>query len=152
MALSLDPVISGHRGDGTVKEEVLWNVDRGLTLTGAQVVAATVARGRVHREVRRWYGSHDILLAPTTQVLPFPVEESWPRVVAGQRMETYVEWMRSCTLVSVTGCPAISLPAGYAEGAPGSGVRLPVGVQLVAAPGADLDLLQVSRLVSTRLM
>ena len=53
-------------------------------------------------------------------------------------METYLDWMRSAYLITVTGCPAISVPAGTtAEG-------LPVGVQLVAPHGRERMLLEVA--------
>ncbi|MGO0575746.1 amidase family protein [Ornithinimicrobium panacihumi] len=167
MALSLRDLVRDHRHDGTVKVEVLWNVDRGLQLTGADVVDATVARARLDAKVARWFGRFDVLVVPVSQVLPFPVEERWPRTLAGQEMRTYVEWMRSCSLISATGCPAISVPAGAvpaisvpagavpANSVPAGSVPvgadaatgLPVGVQLVAAPGRDLDLLRVARVV-----
>ena len=50
-------------------------------------------------------------------------------------METYIDWMRSCSDITVTGCPAISVPAGFTpEG-------LPVGVQLVGRFRDDLGVL-----------
>jgi amidase len=53
-------------------------------------------------------------------------------------MGNYLEWMRSCTDITMTGCPAISVPAGFTP------AGLPVGLQLVARPGAELLLLQVA--------
>jgi amidase len=80
----------------------------------------------------------DLLALPTVQVVPFPVEVDWVREVDGAPMGNYLEWMRSCTDITMTGCPAISVPAAYTpEG-------LPVGLQLVAPPGAELLLLQVA--------
>jgi amidase len=46
--------------------------------------------------------------------------------------------MRSAYLITVTGCPAISVPAGFTpEG-------WPVGIQLVAAPRHDRRLLEIA--------
>jgi amidase len=54
-------------------------------------------------------------------------------------METYIDWMRSCCDISVTGCPAVSMPAVFTpEG-------LPVGVQFVGRPAGDVDLLRFAR-------
>ena len=45
--------------------------------------------------------------------------------IDGEQMETYIDWMKSCYFISVTGHPAISVPAGFTfEG-------LPVGIQIV---------------------
>jgi amidase len=53
-------------------------------------------------------------------------------------MGSYIEWMRSNSRISVTGCPAISVPAGF------SAARLPVGLQLVARPLGERALLEVA--------
>ena len=58
-------------------------------------------------------------------------------------MATYLDWMRSGYVITVTGCPAISVPAGHtADG-------LPVGVQIVAPFGADRRLLEVAAAFET---
>lgn len=152
MALSLREVVAGHPGQ--VKDEVIWNVERGVALTAEDLMEVAVARGRLDQEIGRFFGAdgavpagggadggagYDVLLAPTTQLVPFPAEWTWPQEVAGERMGTYVEWMRSATLISATGCPAISVPGGFTT------AGLPVGLQFVGAPGRDVDLLRVAR-------
>lgn len=133
MATNLGEVVAKHAD--VIKPEVLWNVRKGQELTAARMIEAAVARGRLRTAVQEFFDHHDVLLTPTTQVLPFPSEERWPRTVAGVAMETYVEWMRSVCLISATGCPAISVPGGFVDG-------LPVGLQLVAAEGQDVRLLR----------
>ena len=137
MATNLRQVVSSDPEQ--VKPEIVWNVQKGLGLTATELMDCAVARTRLHRSVRRFFADHDVLLAPTTQVLPFDSAQRWPRSVAGVQMQTYVEWMRSLCLISATGCPAISVPAGF------SPQGLPVGLQLVAADGHDVQLLQVAR-------
>lgn len=138
MATNLRRLVSGHDDDGLVKQDVLWNVRRGVGLTAEQLMSAAEARGRLDREVQDWFGSWDLLLTPTVQVMPFPTEQAWPREIDGVAMETYVEWMRSCSVISATRCPALSVPGGFVDG-------LPVGLQLVAAPYADDRLLRLAR-------
>jgi amidase len=68
-------------------------------------------------------------------VPPFDIDIEYPAEVDGAPQPSYVSWMRSCSLISATGCPAMSVPAGFtADG-------LPVGLQVVAAPGADATVL-----------
>ena len=50
-------------------------------------------------------------------------------------MTTYIDWMRSCSLITMTSHPALSLPCGFTpEG-------LPVGAQIVARYRGEADLL-----------
>lgn len=137
MAVNLGLVVAEH-GD-LVKPEVRWNVAKGLALTAPELVEAAVARTQLHIAIRRFFGQYDVLLAPSTQVLPFESEHRYPTSVRGVQMQTYVEWMRSLCLISATGCPAISVPGGF------SASGLPVGLQLVAADGLDVNLLRVAR-------
>jgi amidase len=70
-------------------------------------------------------------------VLPFPVELEFPTEIAGVPQDNYLEWMRSCTVISATGCPALSVPGGFTPGG------LPVGLQIIGAPRADRRVLEV---------
>ncbi|MCZ2805813.1 amidase [Modestobacter sp. VKM Ac-2983] len=120
-----------------VKETIRWNAARGAALTGADVGRAEVAHTALFERVVAFFERFDVLLAPTTQVLPFPVEQEYPTEVAGVPQEDYLGWMRSCTLISATGCPALSVPGGFTPDG------LPVGLQVIGAPRADRRVLEV---------
>jgi amidase len=125
------------RGD-ELKETIRWNVEVARSQSAADVARALRARGSLQARVRSFFEHHDVIALPTVQVVPFPVEVEWPREIEGVAMETYIDWMRSCTDITLMGCPAISVPCGFsAEG-------LPVGLQMVAPPGAELLLLQIA--------
>jgi amidase len=85
--------------------------------------------------MRRFMAEVDAVALPVCQVAPFDIALEWPRDVAGRPMQSYIEWMRSCSDITVTGCPAISVPAGFTPDG------LPVGLQLVGRHGGDLALL-----------
>ncbi len=141
MAIKLRELVTRHP-DG-VKPEVRWNVEHGRQLTGDELMDATLARTRLRSELDRWFSRYDVLVAPTSQVLPFPFDQRYPQVIAGQEMGSYVEWMRSCTLVSAMGGPAVSMPAGFGRGADGR--ELPVGLQIVGREGAEVGVLRIAQ-------
>jgi amidase len=121
-----------------LKATVVWNVEQGLALGDDEVSEARALLGTIRERAARFFERYDLLAMPTTQVLPFPVEVEYPTEVEGVAMPTYLDWMESCWCVTVTGLPAISVPAGRVG-------RLPVGLQLVGAPRGDLELLRAAR-------
>ena len=134
--LGLGDLVKKH-GD-TIKPEIRWNVEQGLRLTAQDMIDAALARTRLDTSVRRYFGKYDVFASPTTQVLPFDVAERYPTSVNGVEFETYLDWMRSATLISATGLPAVSVPAGFSDDG------LPVGLQLAMPHGSDVELLQVA--------
>lgn len=121
-----------------LKDTIRWNVELARLLSAADVGVALRERGALQERVRRFFERHDLLALPTVQVVPFPVELDWVREIEGVALDNYLQWMQSCTDITVTGCPAISVPAGFTPDG------LPVGLQLVAPPGQELLLLQVA--------
>jgi amidase len=120
-----------------VKESIRWNAEAGAKLTGSDVGRAEMLHTALFEQVVSFFDRFDVLLTPTTQVLPFPVEQEYPTEVGGVPFGNYLEWMRSCTLISATGCPALSVPGGFTPDG------LPVGLQIVGAPRADRRVLEV---------
>lgn len=120
------------------KDTAQWNIDQGLALTSEVLLDAEVRRTNLYRRVVAFFERYDALLLPAAQVAPFPADVDWVREINGQPMNTYIDWMTVCCAVSVTGLPAISVPAGFtARG-------LPVGLQIVTGPHDDLGLLQLA--------
>jgi amidase len=120
------------------KQSLADNIRLGETLTGADVARAYTQRTTLAERMRLFFRDHDLLVLPVSQVPPFPADQEFPTEINGRPMETYLDWMRSAYFVTVTGCPAISLPAGRTR----SG--LPVGIQVVAPHGADRRVLEIA--------
>ncbi len=134
--LSFGPLVD--REPERVKATIRDNVERGRALDVTDLGLAAQRQGVLHEIVVEFFDRYDVLVSPTVQVEPFDVGLEYPQVVAGVRQPDYLGWMRSCTLVSATGCPAVSVPAGFtADGSP-------VGLQIVGAPRADRAVLQVA--------
>ena len=120
------------------KTSLADNIRAGEHLTGADVARAYRQRTALAERMREFFTTHDVLALPAAQVPPFPAEQEYPTEINGRPMETYLDWMRACYHVTVTGCPAISVPFGHTTDG------LPVGLQLVAAHGRDRFLLEVA--------
>jgi amidase len=120
------------------KQSLADNIRAGEPLTGADVARAYTQRTALSERMRAFFTTYDVLVLPVSQVPPFPADQEFPAAINGRPMATYLDWMRSAYLITVTGCPAISLPAGHTVDG------LPVGIQVVAPHGADRFLLEVA--------
>jgi amidase len=120
------------------KPEVVQDVEWGAALTADRLAEAGRLRTELFRRVGALVAGYDALALPTVQVPPFPVEWRYPETVAGEEMERYYTWMRSCTRISSTNLPAMSVPAAFTEDG------LPVGLQLVGHHDREHDLLALA--------
>jgi amidase len=122
-----------------LKDTIRWNIEEARRRSLVDHARVSAAHAALVDRTRRFFDDYDVLALPTTQVLPFDVELDWPRSVDGTPMETYIDWMRSCSDITLTGCPAISMPSTFTPDG------LPVGVQFVGRPDGDVDLLRFAR-------
>ncbi|MDT3677813.1 MAG: amidase family protein [Burkholderiaceae bacterium] len=129
-----------------LKDTVAWNIEQGLALDVARLAAATRVRSAIFERVARFVAGVDAWLLPTAQVLPFPIDVAYPTEIDGEPLRTYIDWVASCYRITVSGHPALTLPAGFASRIPG-GTPLPVGLQLVGGFDADEALLDVGERV-----
>ncbi len=121
-----------------VKDTVIWNVEEGLALDAVRIARAQRRRSELFRSFARFLQGFDVLALPACAVLPFPAEVEWPREVDGHVCDTYLDWMRVCTRISLTAHPAISVPFAFSE------EGLPIGLQLVGRYRQDERLLRVA--------
>ena len=134
--LALGELLPEHRDK--MKDTVIWNIEEGAKLSGPQIGRAEKKRTLLYHRVREFMERYEFLVLPVSQVPPFDVRQPYVTEINGVAMETYLDWMRSCYYVSVTGLPAISVPAGFTpEG-------LPVGVQIVGRHQDELGVLRLA--------
>ena len=117
------------------------NVRAGLATTVEQLGAAEGARRRIWDDFRDLFRRYDLLLTPTMAVPPFSVEENYPRTVGGREMETYIDWVAPTFVLSLTGLPVASVPAGLDAGG------MPAGLQIVAPPRGEEKALALASVV-----
>ncbi len=95
---------------------------------------AQLVRTKIINEMTEAFKSYDILLGPTAATPAFKIGEH-----SSDPLEMYLTDIMTVA-VNMAGVPAISIPAGTANG-------LPVGLQLIAAQNNDYELLCASRTI-----
>ncbi len=136
LGANLDRTVPGWREHA--KDTAQWNIDQGLALTADEILQSELTRAQIYARVVDFFSEYDALVLPAAQVPPFDASIDWVREIDGVTMTTYIDWMTVCCAITVTGCPAISVPGGFtADG-------LPVGLQIVGKPRGDLELLRIA--------
>ena len=135
-AAKYGPLLTQHRDQ--IKDTVVWNIEQVDKLSARDVGEAETKRTELYHRVRLFMERHEFLVLPTTQVPPFDVVQPYITEIDGVRLPTYIDWMRACSDITVTGLPAISVPGGFTlEG-------LPVGLQIVGRHQDEWGVLQLA--------
>jgi len=121
-----------------MKDTNIWEVERGSKLTGADVARADALRSQAWDRMRAFQEKYEYFITPTCQVLPYDVNQPYPTEIEGVKMVTYIEWQKSCILISSLENPAISMPCGF------TGQALPVGLQIVGRHRDEWSVLQLA--------
>ncbi len=131
--IGLGPLLDQHRDK--LKEDIIWNIEYGRSLSAEDIAWAERKRGEIYYRMQSFFADYDLLLCPTTIVPPFPVEQRFVDECAGQKLETYIDWLAIVSTITLTASPAIS-KAG-----------LPVGLQIVGKPQGEGSLLSAANIL-----
>ena len=125
------PLLHQHRD--LLKPEIVWNIEKGLALGAEEIGDAERRRGALYQRVAGFFADHDLLVSPAVVVAPYDGAERYVTEVGGRTFDNYVSWLALSFAITVTSCPAISVPCGLTQ------AGLPVGLQLVGRPGGDAE-------------
>jgi len=139
--LAFGGLLDGRKDD--MKDTVIWNIEEGRRLTGTQIGIAEKKRTALYHSVREFMETCEYMIFPVSQVPPFDLKQRYITEINGIRMDTYIDWMKSCCHVSTVGNPAISVPCGFTKDG------LPVGVQIVGRHRDDFGVLQLAHAFET---
>nr|WP_298681862.1 amidase family protein [uncultured Dongia sp.] len=132
-AATMRPLLNQHRAK--LKDEVIWNAEKGLKLTGEEIGKAHIRRSRLYADMVTLFKTYDLLIMPAAPILPRDIKERWPREINGEQLDNYVEWLKLAALITMTSCPVLSLPCGFSPDG------RPMGIQLVGKPRGEGALL-----------
>ena len=118
-----------------LKPEIIGNIEQGLNLSLDEIAKAELKRGQLRNRAVNFFDDYDLLLCPTSIVAPYPVDNRYVSSCTGVNFENYIDWLAIVYAITLVSLPALSLPCGYTK----SG--LPVGLQMIARPRGDAELL-----------
>ena len=97
----------------------------------AYYLKAQKVRTLIRQEFDKAFEQYDALVTPTSPTVPFKIGEK-----VDDPLQMYLSDV--CTLpINIAGLPAISIPAGFADG-------LPIGMQIIGKPFSEETLLKIA--------
>jgi aspartyl-tRNA(Asn)/glutamyl-tRNA(Gln) amidotransferase subunit A len=97
----------------------------------AYYLKAQKVRTLIRQEFDRAFEKYDALVTPTSPTVPFKIGEK-----VDDPLQMYLSDV--CTLpINIAGLPAISIPAGFADG-------LPIGMQIIGKPFGEETILKIA--------
>lgn len=118
--------------------EILHYTREGLAQTAEQLARAELARAEIYQRMVGFFAEYGLLVTPTVMAPPFDVGMRHLMEVDGTRFTDYFGWLVLTYAITVTACPAISVPCGFTS----SG--LPVGLQIVGPPRSEARVLSAA--------
>ena len=116
---------------GELGPNLAGNIRAGLATEAEELGRADRVRSDLWRRLADLRRDFDHLLTPCAAVPPFPVDQSHPTEIAGRALKTYVDWFAPTFVLSLTGLPVASVPAGLDPRG------LPAGLQVVGPPAGE---------------
>mgnify|MGYP000140799899 FL=1 len=117
--------------------DIARQIERGLSLSGADVGRALEASTRIARAFASFFTDIDVLLAPTVPCVAWPLTQLGPLEIGGRSASPRAHAVFT-PYANHAGVPAMSIPCGT------NAAGLPFGLQLIAARGRDRMLLDVA--------
>lgn len=126
---------------GSLGPNVRANLAMAAQISLADRAQAHLVQTRIFRQFQRCFEGVDLIVSPVTPLPPFPWKHLYAQTIDGIPQRNYYEWLSLTYLVTLSTCPALSLPLGADE------TGMPFGVQLIAPLGQDARLLAMAQAV-----
>lgn len=114
-----------------LKPEVIWNIEKGMALTAGEIGEAEAGRADLIQRFEAQFDDVDLFVTPTVNTPPFDADIRYLEELDGRKFDSYISWLIMTFAITVTTCPAISVPAGF------TGDGLPVGLQITGPQRRD---------------
>jgi amidase len=137
----LGGLVEQHRD--MMKPDIVWEIDARRALGADEIGRAERARGALAARFAAFFDDYDVLLCPATAEPPFDVGRRYVQEIDDKAKATLHESSAVASAISLTGCPALSLPCGF------TGNGLPVGLQMITRPRGEAALLSFAALAES---
>jgi amidase len=124
---------------------VIWNIEAGADLSAEDYLNAERRRTAIYRSFGELFTRADFLVAPAASVFPWPNEVSDVTAIDGGMLETPIDYLAVTFIVSLVGCPVLTVPANRGVN------ELPFGIQIIAPPGCESRLFAFGRTIEREL-
>jgi len=131
------PLLEAHRD--LISPNVVRNAERGIAQRPEELARAQIAHGNLYRRTVAFFDDYDLLACPTVITPPFDAKIRYLDSFLGKSFSSYSAWMLLTSAITLTGCPAISVPCGFTE------AGLPVGLQIVGGPRQEARILAAAK-------
>ncbi len=108
------------------KPDIIWNTEQGLQQTASRLAWAERERAALYRRFATFFETYDILVTPGSATPAWDVRLRARDIVDGQKLTNYIAGSALTSAITLTSCPAISIPCGFDR------FGRPVGLQIVA--------------------
>lgn len=116
--------IAAHRA--SFKPDIIWNTEQGLAQSASRLAWAERERAALYRRFAAFFERYDLLVTPGAATPAWDVALRARTRVDGVELTNYIAGSALTSAITVTSCPALSLPCGFDR------FGRPVGLQLVA--------------------
>jgi amidase len=129
--------IQAHRD--AFKPDIIWNTEQGLAQTPSRLAWADRERAALYRRFAAFFETYDVLVTPGAATPAWDVALRARMTIDGQKLTNYIAGSALTSAITLTSCPAVSLPCGFDR------FGRPVGLQIVAPARGEAAALAASR-------
>jgi amidase len=130
--------IAAHRDQ--FKPDIIWNTEQGLSQTPSRIAWAERERAALYRRFSEFFKTYDILVTPGAPTPAWDVTLRARDTIDGRKLSNYIAGSTLTSAITLTSCPAVSLPCGFDQ------FGRPVGLQIVAPARGEAAALAAARI------
>jgi len=125
-------------------ESFVWNVKQGEKISTQQLKTAEMQQHEIYKNFMNFFENIDILIVPSTSVLPFKNTQNNVEVINGIKTNTIIDYLACTYFISLVGFPSVSLPSKFKQN------EFPFGIQLISKPFNELTLLKIAKILEKK--